>query len=139
MFFRFLTTGEIRKRSEFFEPFIQGLTNTCKLSVEPMGEESDHVHVTALSDALGVPIRIVYLDRSHCDKDSSSSSINVNHHDFTPAANAVVKPFITGQVIITQSHVMKQLVYLYIFSFTGFIWLIASVFVHCSYLQVPSN
>ncbi|XP_024995458.1 ubiquitin thioesterase otubain-like isoform X2 [Cynara cardunculus var. scolymus] len=28
MFFRFVTSGEIRKRSEFFEPFILGLTNT---------------------------------------------------------------------------------------------------------------
>ncbi|KAL4278867.1 hypothetical protein GQ457_03G006870 [Hibiscus cannabinus] len=68
MFFRFVTSGEIRKRSEFFEPFILGLTNAtveqfCKSSVEPMAEESDHVHITALSDALGVPIRVVYLDR----------------------------------------------------------------------------
>lgn len=28
MFFRFVTSGEIRKRAEFFEPFIAGLTNT---------------------------------------------------------------------------------------------------------------
>lgn len=28
MFFRFITSGEIKKRSEFYEPFIQGLTNT---------------------------------------------------------------------------------------------------------------
>ncbi|KAL3655904.1 ubiquitin-specific protease otu1 [Castilleja foliolosa] len=86
MFFRFITSGEIRKRSEFFEPFIQGLTNSsveqfCKSSVEPMGEESDHVHITALSDTLGVPIRVVYLDRSCDDK----GSVSVNHHDFTPA------------------------------------------------------
>ncbi|PIN25636.1 ubiquitin hydrolase [Handroanthus impetiginosus] len=103
MFFRFITSGELKKRSEFYEPFVQGLTNGtveqfCKSSVEPMGEESDHVHITALSDALGVPIRILYLDRSCDDK----GSISVNHHDFTPApgnptndnANAV-KPFIT--------------------------------------------
>ncbi|GAV72090.1 Peptidase_C65 domain-containing protein [Cephalotus follicularis] len=86
MFFRFVTSGEIRKRSEFFEPFIFGLTNAtveqfCKSSVEPMGEESDHVHITALSDALGVPIRVVYLDRSSCD----AGGVSVNHHDFIPA------------------------------------------------------
>lgn len=86
MFFRFVTSGEIRKRSEFFEPFILGLTNTtveqfCKSSVEPMGEESDHVHITAVSDALGVPIRVVYLDRSSCD----TGGVSVNHHDFIPA------------------------------------------------------
>ncbi|KAL9270798.1 OVARIAN TUMOR DOMAIN-containing deubiquitinating enzyme 1-like protein [Drosera capensis] len=85
MFFRFITSGEIRKRSEFFEPFILGLTNNtvdqfCKSSVEPMGEESDHVHIIALSDALGVAIRVMYLDRSSCD----TSGVSVNHHDFIP-------------------------------------------------------
>jgi len=28
MFFRFVTSAEIQQRSEFFEPFIMGLTNT---------------------------------------------------------------------------------------------------------------
>lgn len=108
MFFRFVTAGEIRKRSEFFEPFIVGLTNGangtveqfCKSSVEPMGEESDHVHITALSDALGVPIRVVYLDRSSCD----AGGVSVNHHDFVPAggdppnasgSSGPITPFIT--------------------------------------------
>ncbi|KAI3856693.1 hypothetical protein MKX03_026818 [Papaver bracteatum] len=107
MFFRFVTSGEIRRRSEFFEPFILGLSNTtveqfCKTSVEPMGEESDHVHIIALSDALGVPIRVMYLDRSSCD----AEGVSVNHHDFIPTVGAVqnatsegvsdsVKPFIT--------------------------------------------
>uniref|UniRef100_A0A5B7B1J2 Ubiquitin thioesterase n=1 Tax=Davidia involucrata TaxID=16924 RepID=A0A5B7B1J2_DAVIN len=107
MFFRFVTSGEVRKRSEFFEPFILGLTNAtveqfCKSSVEPMGEESDHVHITALSDALGVPIRVVYLDRSSCD----TGGISVNHHDFIPAtddlpnatgggSSETAKPYIT--------------------------------------------
>ncbi|XP_058751189.1 OVARIAN TUMOR DOMAIN-containing deubiquitinating enzyme 1-like [Vicia villosa] len=87
MFFRFVTSAAIQNRSEFFEPFIMGLTNTsveqfCKSAVEPMGEESDHVHITALSDALGVPIRVVYLDRSSCD----TGGVSVNHHDFIPSA-----------------------------------------------------
>ncbi|KAJ0103682.1 hypothetical protein Patl1_05466 [Pistacia atlantica] len=105
MFFRFVASGEIRKRSEFFEPFVLGLTNAtveqfCKSSVEPMGEESDHVHITALSDALSVPIRVVYLDRSSCD----TAGVSVNHHDFIPSGNLpkaasgsteVISPFIT--------------------------------------------
>ncbi|KAL5231915.1 hypothetical protein ABZP36_030691 [Zizania latifolia] len=104
MFFRFVTSGEIQRRAEFFEPFISGLTNStvfqfCKASVEPMGEESDHVHIIALSDALGVPIRVMYLDRSSCD----AGNISVNHHDFIPdpnssegaAAPAAEKPYIT--------------------------------------------
>ncbi|XAR65841.1 Ubiquitinyl hydrolase 1 [Bertholletia excelsa] len=94
MFFRFVTSGEIRRRSEFFEPFILGLTNAtveqfCKSSVEPMGEESDHVHITALSDALGVAIRVVYLDRSSCESGGGGGGggvgvVGVNHHDFIP-------------------------------------------------------
>lgn len=57
-----------------------------------MGEESDHVHITALSDALGVPIRVVYLDRSSLD----SGGISVNHHDFSPAAAAADLPNTSG-------------------------------------------
>ncbi|PON91786.1 Ubiquitin thioesterase Otubain [Trema orientale] len=101
----FVTSGEIRKRSEFFDPFVLGLTNGtveqfCKSSVEPMGEESDHVHITALSDALGVPIRVVYLDRSSCD----TGGVSVNHHDFVPVggdnpnasgSSETARPFIT--------------------------------------------
>lgn len=66
-----------------------------------MGEESDHVHITAISDALGVPIRVVYLDRSSCDK----GGVSVNHHDFVPTSSdhsnatggstEAIKPFIT--------------------------------------------
>ncbi|KAH7548507.1 hypothetical protein JRO89_XS14G0144700 [Xanthoceras sorbifolium] len=103
---RFVTSGEIRKRAEFFEPFVMGLTNGtveqfCKSAVEPMGEESDHVHITALSDALGVPIRVVYLDRSSCD----TGGVSINHHDFIPTANDLpnstsgstqsIRPYIT--------------------------------------------
>ncbi|XP_050225241.1 OVARIAN TUMOR DOMAIN-containing deubiquitinating enzyme 1 [Mercurialis annua] len=100
MFFRFVTSGEIKRRSDFFEPFILGLTNTtveqfCKSSVEPMGEESDHVHITALSDALGVAIRVMYLDRSSCD----TGGVSVNHHDFLPAAGNLPNPTSDGSTI----------------------------------------
>ena len=54
----------------------------CRSSVEPMGEESDHVHIIALSDALGVPIRIVHLDGSIGD---GGKNVEVNFHDFVPA------------------------------------------------------
>ncbi|XP_010499311.1 PREDICTED: ubiquitin thioesterase otubain-like [Camelina sativa] len=100
MFFRFVTAGDIRTRADFFEPFIAGLSNTtvdqfCKSSVEPMGEESDHIHITALSDALGVAIRVVYLDRSSCD----NGGVTVNHHDFVPVGTnekeEASAPFIT--------------------------------------------
>ncbi|KAA8529976.1 hypothetical protein F0562_034420 [Nyssa sinensis] len=97
MFFRFVTSGEVRKRSEFFEPFILGLTNAtveqfCKSSVEPMGEESDHVHITALSDALGVPIRVVYLDRS--------SSLRLSNHLLLCCTDRVTMTFSTQNDIL---------------------------------------
>ena len=61
-----------------------------------MGEESDHIHITTLSDALGVAIRVVYLDRSSCD----SGGVTVNHHDFVPVGTSEKQeeasaPFIT--------------------------------------------
>ena len=33
MFFRFVTSGEIQRRAEFFEPFISGLTNSTVAQV----------------------------------------------------------------------------------------------------------
>ncbi|GBG87360.1 hypothetical protein CBR_g45420 [Chara braunii] len=87
MCFRFFTSSEIQRRAEFFEPFIFGLSNMgvlqfCRCCVEPMGVESDHVHIIALSDALGVPVRVVYLDGSlSCGSDKSAE---VSVHDFVP-------------------------------------------------------
>ncbi|KAI5419286.1 hypothetical protein KIW84_043454 [Lathyrus oleraceus] len=65
-----------------FKPFVISLTNTtveqlCKSVVEPRGEESHHVHITAFSDPSGVPIHVVYLGRSSCD----TGGISVSHHD----------------------------------------------------------
>lgn len=39
-----------------------------------MGHESDHIHVTALTLALGINVRIQYMDRGEGGK--------VNRHDF---------------------------------------------------------
>lgn len=57
----------------------------CQKSVEPMGEESDHIHIIALSDALQVPIRVVYLD---------GNQTSVNHHDFFPEGTQSTEPFV---------------------------------------------
>lgn len=66
---RMITAAEVKRRAEFFAPFILGLNDMdpeefCRKCVDPMGEEADHVHLVALTDALQVPIRVVYLDRS---------------------------------------------------------------------------
>ena len=39
-----------------------------------MGKESDHIHIIALTSALGVGVRVEYMDRGEGDK--------CNHHDF---------------------------------------------------------
>lgn len=87
MFFRFVTSCEIQHRAEFFEPFVFGTSDMsvikfCRTCVEPMGEESDHIHITALIDVLQVPVRVVYLDGSLSGNDAETA--DVNHHDFIP-------------------------------------------------------
>lgn len=36
--------------------------------VEPMYKESDHIHIIALTNALSVPVGIIYLDRTDQDE-----------------------------------------------------------------------
>ncbi|XP_067028834.1 ubiquitin thioesterase OTUB1-like [Acropora muricata] len=77
VYLRLLTSAQLQRKSDFFENFIEGGRTTkefCSQEVEPMARESDHIHIIALTDALGVCVRVVYVDRSG---DSS-----VNHHDF---------------------------------------------------------
>lgn len=71
----------------------------CRKYVEPMGEESDHIHIVAITDALQIPIRVVYLDRSMATFAGAASedAAAVNHHDFVPesmqkATAATVQP-----------------------------------------------
>lgn len=48
--------------------------NPSLQEVEPMYRESDHMHITAITTALGVPVRVEYMDRGEGGV--------VNHHDF---------------------------------------------------------
>lgn len=50
--------------------------------VEPMGKESDHIQIIALTAALGVPVRVEYMDRGEGDQ--------CNHHHFPEDSNPVV-------------------------------------------------
>jgi ubiquitin thioesterase protein OTUB1 len=88
-FLRLATSAEIGARSDFFCPFVMGISveelsveQFRQKCVEPMGEESDEVHIVALTDVLQVPIRVLYLDRSVDSGDPTA----VNHHDFVPEA-----------------------------------------------------
>ncbi|KAL4428057.1 hypothetical protein ABPG75_002146 [Micractinium tetrahymenae] len=88
---RMVTSCEIKRRADFFAPFIIGLSDLdvatfCSKCVDPMGEESDHVQLVALTDALKVPIRVVYLDRSLAPGGGGDGNggVHVDEHDFIP-------------------------------------------------------
>ena len=53
-----------------------------------MYHESDHMHITALTTALDVPVRVEYMDRGEGGK--------VNHHDFPdgsmPSIHVLYRP-----------------------------------------------
>ena len=82
MFLRNLTSAELQNREDFFSPFIAEEAATMELfrqrRVDPMGEEADQLHIIALVDAIGVAVRVEYLD-------GSGDGASVNHHDFVPA------------------------------------------------------
>lgn len=85
---RMITAAEVKRRAEFFAPFIIGLSGFdvetfCSRCIDPMGEESDHVQLVALTDALQVPIRVAYLDRSDAGG-GAEQGMQVDMHDFVP-------------------------------------------------------
>ena len=80
MLMRMISGAEIKGRDQgsFFLPFIMGSYDDCMTVdgfvsryVEPMGEEADHIQIQALTDALKVAVKVVYLDRSGGDGDSA--------------------------------------------------------------------
>lgn len=51
----------------------------CRKFVEPMGEESEHIHAQVLTDAFQVAVRVMYLDSRDHGTDNSVSKV-----DFIP-------------------------------------------------------
>lgn len=106
MLLRLLASAELRSRADFFAPFVLGASDDdlrvcdvpsfCARRVEPMGCESDHVHIVALTDALGVAVRVEYLDRSEEEGEgggeggsgTGGGSSSPNHHDFVPVGSS---------------------------------------------------
>ncbi len=89
VFLRLLTSKHLQEKSDFYQAFIDESKGTvkdfCGTDVEPMYVESDHIHVSALTECTGVKVRIMYLDRSESngtDDKSSSSSDEPVAHDF---------------------------------------------------------
>ncbi|XP_053635535.1 ubiquitin thioesterase otubain-like isoform X1 [Cherax quadricarinatus] len=66
VYLRLLISAHLQKNAEFFSFFIEGgrtVEEFCKQEVEPMYRECDHLHIVALTAAIGVGVRVMYLDR----------------------------------------------------------------------------
>ncbi|KAK6180862.1 hypothetical protein SNE40_008838 [Patella caerulea] len=77
VYLRLIVSGHLQKEEDFFIHFVEGgrtVKEFCNQEVEPMHKESDHIHITALTAALGVNIRVEYMDRGDTPK--------CNQHDF---------------------------------------------------------
>jgi len=77
VYMRLITSGHLQKESDFYANFVEGnrtIKEFCQQEVEPMFKESDHIHVIALTSAVGVCARIQYMDRGDGGL--------VNAHDF---------------------------------------------------------
>lgn len=68
---RLITSGYLQTNSAFFENFIEGYASVkefCSQEVEPMFKESDHIHITAITEATGISVSICYLNRNEDEK-----------------------------------------------------------------------
>ncbi|KAL3874936.1 hypothetical protein ACJMK2_037888 [Sinanodonta woodiana] len=71
VYLRLLVSGYLQKEADFFANFIEGertVKEFCNQEVEPMGKESDHIHIIALTTTLDVPVRVEYMDRVDSEK-----------------------------------------------------------------------
>lgn len=90
MLLRFITSAEIKRRADHFEPFVLGqyemdVHTFCERSVDVMGEESDHIHAQALTDAVQVPIRIIYMSAQEGD-----APVDMKPEHLTPEQQAAL-------------------------------------------------
>ena len=66
VFLRLLASKQLQKEADFYQHFLadgKTVAEFCATEVEPMYHESDHIHITALTAATGLRVRVMYLDR----------------------------------------------------------------------------
>lgn len=66
VYLRLLVSGHLQQNADSYIYFIDGersVKEFCSQEVEPMGKESDHIHIVCLTKALQVPICVEYMDR----------------------------------------------------------------------------
>lgn len=91
VYLRLLTSGKLQEEADFYQNFIEGnftIEEFRHQEVEPMYKESDHIHIIALCSALGVGVRVEYMDRGEGG--------TVKAHDFpegtTPKVFLIYRP-----------------------------------------------
>ncbi|KAH8405012.1 hypothetical protein KR222_003142 [Zaprionus bogoriensis] len=85
VYLRLITSGKLQEDAEFYQNFIEGnltIEEFRHQEVEPMFKESDHIHIIALCAALGVGVRVEYLDRGEGG--------TVNAHDFPEGTEPMI-------------------------------------------------
>jgi len=85
VYLRLLISAHLQKNAEFFAFFIEGgrtVEEFTKQEVEPMYRECDHLHIVALTAAVGVGVRVIYLDRGE--------GATVASHDFPEDKEPVI-------------------------------------------------
>ncbi|XP_063221356.1 ubiquitin thioesterase otubain-like [Bacillus rossius redtenbacheri] len=85
VYLRLITSGQLQRESVFYQNFIEGgrsIEDFRHQEVEPMYKESDHIHIIALSTALGVGIRVRYMDRG--------DAAEVIAHDFPEGCSPLI-------------------------------------------------
>eukprot|EP00879_Flechtneria_rotunda_P017663 GHRR01018515.1.p1 GENE.GHRR01018515.1~~GHRR01018515.1.p1 ORF type:complete len:217 (+),score=63.12 GHRR01018515.1:1460-2110(+) len=97
MLLRFITSAEIKRRVDHFEPFVLGqyemdVATFCERSVDVMGEESDHIHAQALTDALQVPIRIMQLDSNRYGGSAEASVVDMKPEGLSQEEQTALGP-----------------------------------------------
>jgi len=77
VFMRLVTCCHLQENEDKYGGFIEApdMRSYCKDEVEPMTKECDHLCITALTEALNIPLRIEYMDQT-------TSPGNGSHHDF---------------------------------------------------------
>lgn len=91
VYLRLITSCHLQRNQEFFQNFVDGydtIQDFCKVEVEPMDKESDHIHIIALTQALDLCVRVAYVDRA--------GGSDITYHDFpegsTPQLHLLYRP-----------------------------------------------
>lgn len=90
VYLRLVTSGQIQENAIFYQDFIGASVEEFRhQEVEPMYKESDHIHIIALCNALGVGVRVEYMDRGGEDGEVKAHNFP---EDKEPSAFLLYRP-----------------------------------------------